>query len=93
MMIHVEGKTNSQIKFKNSQLKLRLCDSIHAHIHVKGTITRNYNTGTAAAPNNKMKKLIFENCASFIDCISEINNAQVDNAKDVDLVMPMYNLI
>ena len=40
-----------------------------------------------------MKKLIFENCASFIDCISEINNAQVDNAKDVDLVMPMYNLI
>ena len=40
-----------------------------------------------------MKKLIFENCASFIDFISEINNAQVDNAKDVDLVMPMYNLI
>ena len=29
----------------------------------------------------------------FIDCISETNNAQVDNAKDIDIVVPMYNLI
>ena len=29
----------------------------------------------------------------FINCISEINNTQIDNAKDIDIVMPMYNLI
>ena len=35
---------------------------------------------------------IFKNCASFIDCITEINSTQVDNTKDLD-VMPIYNLI
>ena len=35
----------------------------------------------------------FENLAPFIDCISEINNTQIDNAKYLDVVMPMYNLI
>ena len=39
------------------------------------------------------KKVIFKNCAPFTNCISEINNTQVDNAKDIDIVMPMYNLI
>ena len=37
--------------------------------------------------------MAFKNCAPFINCISEINNTQVDNAKDIDIVMPMYNLI
>ena len=37
--------------------------------------------------------MIFKNCAPFADCISEINNTQIDNAKDIDVVMPMYNLI
>ena len=36
---------------------------------------------------------MFENCASFNDCISEINNTHVDNAIDIDVVMQMYNLI
>ena len=40
-----------------------------------------------------IKKVIFKNCAPFTDCISKINNTQVDNAKDIDIVMPMYNLI
>ena len=35
----------------------------------------------------------FKNCASFPNCISEINNTQIDNAMDIDIVMPMYNLI
>ena len=37
--------------------------------------------------------MVFNNCVPFINCISEINNTQVDNAKDIDIVMPMYNLI
>ena len=40
-----------------------------------------------------IKKKIFKNCAPFTNCISEINNAQVDNAKDIHIVMPMYNVI
>ena len=41
----------------------------------------------------KKKKVIFKNCAPFTDCIYETNNAQIDNAKCIDVVMPMYNLI
>ena len=40
-----------------------------------------------------LKGLIFKNCAPFTDCINEKNNTQTDNPKDVDAVMPMYNLI
>ena len=41
----------------------------------------------------KNKKLIFKNCASFADCLSEINNIQVNNLKDLVVVMPIHNLI
>ena len=41
----------------------------------------------------RRKKIRDENCALFTNCISEINNTQIDNAKDIDIVMPMYNLI
>ena len=40
-----------------------------------------------------LKKVLFKNCAPFTNCISEINNTQVNNAKDIDIVMPIYNLI
>ena len=48
----------------------------------------------APAPaDNNDKEVLFKNCALFTDCISEINNTQIDNAKNIDLIMPMYNLI
>ena len=61
---------------------------------LRGTISDN-NTAAAdaAVNNNDDKKVIFKNCAPFTNCISEINNTQIDNAKDIDIVMPMYNLI
>ena len=37
--------------------------------------------------------MIIKTCAPFTDCISKINNTQVDKAKDNDIVIPMYNLI
>ena len=37
--------------------------------------------------------MIFKNCAPFTNCISEFNNTQIGNAKDIDIVMSMYNLI
>ena len=39
------------------------------------------------------KKVIFKNCTPFTNCISKINNTQIDNADYIDIVMPMYNLI
>ena len=84
---------NSQIKFKTTMLKSSLCDYSDAYIVVKGTITVNNTAAEDAAANNTNKKVIFKNFAPFTNCISEINNTQVDNAKDIDIVMPMYNLI
>ena len=84
---------NSQIKFKTTMLKSSLCDYSDAYIVVKGTITVNNAAAEDAAANNTNKKVIFKNCAPFTNCKCEINNTQVDNTKDIDIVMPMYNLI
>ena len=62
------------------------------YILVKGNISVN-NTAAAAADPNRNKKVIFKNCAPFTNCISKINNTQIDNAQYVDIVMPIYNLI
>ena len=37
-------------------------------------------------------KVIFEDCAPYTDCMTEKNNTQVDNAKDIDVIIPMVNL-
>ena len=74
-------------------LKSSLCDYSNAYILVKGTISVNNTAADGAAANNTNKNVIFKNCAPFTNCISEINNTQIDNAKDIDIVMPMYNLI
>ena len=74
-------------------LKSSLCDYSDAYILVKGTISVTNTAAAGAGANNINKKLIFKNCAPFTNCISEINNTQIDNAKDIDIVMPMYNLI
>ena len=74
-------------------LKLSLCDYSDAYILVKGNITITTVSPTAANPNDNDKEVVFKDCVPFTDCISEINNTQIDNAKDIDVVMPMYNLI
>ena len=85
---------NSQIKFKTTMLKSSLSDYSDAYILVKGTKLSVTNIAAAGAgANNINKKVIFKNCAPFNNCTSEINNTQIDNSKDIDIVMPMYNLI
>ena len=84
---------NSQIKFKTTMSKSSLCGYSDAYILVKGTITVNNTAAQGASANNTNKKVIFKNCAPFTNCISEINNTLIDNAKDIDIVMPMYNII
>ena len=83
---------NSQIKFKTTMLTSSLSDYSDAYVLVKGTITVNNTAAANADANNTNKKVIFKNCAPFTICIIEINNTQVDNAKDLDIVMPMDNL-
>ena len=86
---------NSQIKFKTTMLKSSLCDYSDAYILVKRTITITGAGDDAAArqADERDKGAVFKNCAPFTNCISEINNTQVDNAKGIDIVRPMYNLI
>ena len=73
--------------------KSSLCGYSDAYILVKETISVNNTAAQGVAANNTNKKVIFKNCAPFTNCISEINNTQIDNAKIIDIVMPMYNLI
>ena len=84
---------NSQIKFKTTMLISSLWDYSDAYILVKGTISVNNTAAQSAAANNTNKKIISKNCAPFTNCISEINNTQINNVKDIDIVMPMYSLI
>ena len=87
--------TNADIKFKTTMLKSDLCDYADAYIFFKGTITIT-GAGDAAAArqaDERDKGVTFKNCAPFTKCISRINNTDIDNAQDIDIVMPMYNLI
>ena len=54
-------------------LKSSLCDYSDAYILVKGTISVKNTAAQGAAANNTNKKVIFQNCAPFTNCISEIN--------------------
>ena len=74
-------------------LRSSLCDFSDAYILVKANITVNNTAGAGAALNNANEKSIFKNCVPFTNCISKINNTQINNAEYIDIVMPMYNLI
>ena len=86
--------TNSQIKFNTSMLRSSLYDYGDAYmlLSVVITITGAEDNDAARRLHERNKGVIFKNCSSFTDCISEINNTQIDNAKYIDVVMPMYNL-
>ena len=89
-------------------LRSNLCDYADTYILVNGTITITGSAGpepNPAAPTTAAQLLVlrqadeidkgvtFKNCAPFTRCISRINNTEIDNAKDIDIVMSMYNLI
>ena len=86
---------NSDIRVKTTMLKSSSCDYIDAYILVKRRITITGSGAGAAArrADERDKGVILKNCAPFINCKSEINNTEIDNTKDIDIVMPMYNLI
>ena len=86
---------NSQIKVKNIMLKSSLSDYSDAYIFIKGkiTITGGGDDAAARQADERDKGIEFKNCVPFTNCINEINNTQIDNAKDIDILMLMYNSI
>ena len=75
---------------KINQLDLKhLCDYADAYILVNGTITVAGNQ-----PRGRQNRpLVLKNNAPFVSCITRINNELIEDADDLDIVMPMYNLL
>ena len=86
---------NKEIRIKTSMLRSDLCHFNDAYIVVKGTITVNaQNIAKKKNNNNNNNKAVaFKNNAPFINYISKIIGIKIDNAEDLDVVMPMYHLI
>ena len=84
---------NKQIRYKTAMLRSSLCDYSDAYILVKENISVINNASAGAAANNRNKKVIFKDCAPFTNCISNINNTQIDSAEFIDILMPMYDVI
>ena len=81
--------TSKPIRFKTSILRSDLCDYSDAYVWVKGKITVTNPNDNA----NFNKELTLKNNAPFISCISKINSELVENAEDLDIVIPMYNML
>ena len=86
---------NKSIRFKTPMLRSNLCDYSDAYILVKGKIVV-----TAPGANNannirdkRNRSLILKNNAPFVSCITSINGELIEDADDLDIVMPMYNLL
>ena len=73
-------------------LNSSLCDHNDAYVLTKGTTAIAPVPPPAANPDNNDKEVVFKNSTSFTDCISEINNKQIDNDKYINVIKPMYNL-
>ena len=85
---------NESIRFKTLMLRSNLCDYSDAYILVKGTITLN---GIVNGAENEIlrrnRPLILKNNAPFVSCMAKINNEFIEDADDLDIVIPMYNLL
>ena len=75
--------TGNSIKFKTTMSRSNLSDYADAYILVNAA---------ARQADERDKGVKFKNCATFVKCINRINNTETNNAKDIDIVMPMYNL-
>ena len=74
-------------------LRSDLCDYADAYILVNGTITVTATAGANNTTDKKDRKLILKNNAPFVSCITRINNELIEDADDLDIAMPMYNLL
>ena len=80
---------NKSIRFKRPMLRSDLCNYGDAYILVNGTITVAGNQ-----PRDRQNRpLILKSNAPFVSCITRINGELTEDADDLDIVMPMYNLL
>ena len=81
-----EGNEDSAtVKFETKVIKSNLCDYSDAYIVVTGNIT-----ATGGGANTRVK---FKKCSPFTKCITHINDEHVDKTHNLDIIMPIYNLI
>ena len=87
---------NKSTRFKKPMLRSDLCDYSDAYILVKGTITvtaPGVNNNANNIRDKRNRPLILKNNAPFVSCITRINGELIEDADDLDLVMPIYNLL
>ena len=84
---------NKSIRFKTPMLRSNLCDYSDAYILVEGTITVTAAAGANNIREKRNKPLILKNNAPFVSCIARINGELIEDADDLDIVMPMCNLL
>ena len=77
------GEDGATIKFETKVIKPNLCEYSDAYILVTGNIQNK--------PANSV--VAFKNCAPFRTCDVTINDGHIEKAGDLDIVMPMYNLL
>ena len=80
-----DGVETRNLKFETKVIKSNLCDYSDAYILVTGDIT--------ARGGDANVKVAFKDCAPFTKCVTHIKHENVDNADNLDILMPMYNLI
>ena len=87
--------TSNDVTFKTTMLRSNLCDYADTYILVEGTITITGSGDDASArqADERDKGVTFKNCTPFTKYISRISNTDIDTAQDIDIVMPMYNLV
>ena len=88
----VERNDDSKVRYDNINIRFKTCMiTSDSYIFVEGT-TAVLNTAAAGvAVNNTNKKVLFKNFASFFDCITEMNNIQIDDAQKFGVVIPRCN--
>ena len=87
---------SKSIRFKTPMLRSNLCDYSDAYILVKGTITvtaPGANNGVNNIRDKRNRPLILKNNAPFVSYITRINGELIQDANDLDIVIPMYNLL
>ena len=87
---------NKSIRFKTPMLRSNLCDYSDPYILVKSTITvraLGVNNNANSIRDKRNRRIILKNNAPFVSCITRINGELIEDADDLDIVMPMHNLL
>ena len=80
---------NKEIRIKTSMLRSNLCNFSDMFIVLEGDITLEGDNNA----NKRNKNLAFKNSGPFINCVPKVNGKKIDNAEDLDVVIPMHNLL